>query len=203
MPTSGFWRTMAKRFESLRVRYGDTLAATSCRAPLNERPATWSFVGSTRKRELERFELLAGHAALELECPARYGPVFFWLDCLKGDSPQRAAGPLVSYYDGYGGSVTKQYDLVNELFKASAEFCLKLNRKKSQDRRRRGPCATQGKASQKGSCRYWCDAECSVAHRANWFRHLRELIRDAGAGLMLSAASYSPSASGRRPGVGF
>lgn len=142
---------MAKRFESLRVRYGDALAATSCRAPLNERPATWSFVGSTRKRELERFELLAGHAALELECPARYGPVFFWLDCLKGDSPQRAAGPLVSYYDGYGGSVTKQYDLVNELFKASAEFCLKLEQKEESGSEKAGARARRrGRPAKRG-----------------------------------------------------
>src|SRR5271169_91038 len=106
MPTSRFWRTMAKRFESLRIQYGDCLAATGCCAPLNGGPVTWSFVGSIRKRELERFELLAAHAALELGCPAGNDTVSFWLDCLKAESPHPAAGPLVSYFDGCGGSVT-------------------------------------------------------------------------------------------------
>lgn len=122
---------MAKRFESLRVRYGDFLAATCWCAPPNDGPVTWSFLGSTRKRELELFKLLAAQAAMEMGCPAEYRAVFFWLDCLKADSPHQAAGPLVSYYDGCGGSVTKQYDLVEELYQASAEFCLKLEQKET------------------------------------------------------------------------
>ena len=129
MPTSRFWHTMAKRFESLRIRYGDFLAATSCCGPLNDGVATWSFLGSTHTRELEGFKVLAAHAALELGCPAQDDAVFFWLDRLKADSPHRAAGPSVSYHDGFGGSVTKQYDLVEQLYQASAEFCLKLEQK--------------------------------------------------------------------------
>jgi len=84
MRASRFWHTMAKRFESLRTRYGDFLAATSCRAPLNDGPATWSFLGSTRKRELERFELLAAHAALELGCPA---------ECARSQAHESEQGP--------------------------------------------------------------------------------------------------------------
>ena len=138
MPPSRFWHAMAKRFESLRVRYGDFLAATSCSAPLNDAPATWSFLGSTCIRELECFQLLAAHAALELGCPAECGAVFFWLDCLKADNPHRTVGPLVSHYDGCGRSVTKEYDLVDELFKVSTEYCLKLEQKEKSGAEKAG-----------------------------------------------------------------
>ena len=152
MPTSRFWRTMAKRFESLLFQYGDFLAATCCCAPLNGGPVKWSFVGSIRKWELERFELLAAHAALELGCPAGDSAVFFWLDCLKAESPDRAAGPLVSYYDGCGGSVTTQYDLVDELLKASAEFCLKLEQREKSGPEKAGAHARRrGRLAEKGS----------------------------------------------------
>ena len=152
MPTSRFWRSMAKRFESLRIRYGDFLAAICSCAPLNGGPVTWSFVGSIRRRELERFELLAGLAALALGCPAGNGAVFFWLDCLKAESSHQVAGPLVSYYDGWGESVTTQYDLVDELFKTSAEFCLKLEqREKSGSEQAGARVRRRGRLAERGS----------------------------------------------------
>lgn len=120
--------------------------------PQNGGSVTWPLLGSIRKREVERFELLAELAALELGCPAGNGAVSYWLDCLKAESLHLAAGQLVSHYDGYGGAVTTQYELIDELFMASAEFCLKLEqREKSGSKKARAPVRHRGRLAERGS----------------------------------------------------
>jgi hypothetical protein len=97
-------------------RYGDRLAATY--------GSEWSFLGSPGKGELARFSALAERGAFELGCAARAQALAFWLDALRAANPQDAKGPLVSYTDGRGGYLTVQHDLIEELCRVSAEYCL-------------------------------------------------------------------------------
>jgi hypothetical protein len=110
-----FWFRLAASFQSMAQEYGDRLAATY--------GSEWSFLGSPGKGELARFRALAERGALKLGCAARGEAVAFWLDALRAANPQGANGPLVSFADGRGGYVTVQHDLIEELCKASAEYC--------------------------------------------------------------------------------
>ena len=97
-------------------QYGDRLAATY--------GSEWSFLGSPGKGELDRFRALAERGAFQLGCAAPGEALAFWLNTLRAANPQSANGPLVSYADGRGGYVTVEHDLIEELCKASIEYCL-------------------------------------------------------------------------------
>ena len=99
-------------------QYGDRLAATY--------GSKWSFLGSPGKGELARFSALAERGAFGLGCDAPGETVQFWLDALRSANPQGSNGPLVTYSDGRGGYMTIQHDLIEELCKASIEYCLNV-----------------------------------------------------------------------------
>jgi hypothetical protein len=99
-------------------QYGDRLAATY--------GSEWSFLGSPGKGELARFRALAERGAFQLGCAAPGESLAFWLNTLRAANPQSANGPLVSFSDGRGGYVTVQHDLIEELCKASIEYCLNV-----------------------------------------------------------------------------
>jgi hypothetical protein len=130
---------MEARFRALSTEYGDRLEAHWAPTPLNDSGEHWFFFGSAGNRELERFRALAGRAAVELGKVGEGSAVFFWLDSLRAKSPHRADGPLVTYYNARG-SVTEQYEVVDELHKASAEYCLQLAR--NEEAGRAGPPAS-------------------------------------------------------------
>jgi hypothetical protein len=124
--TSDFWPRLRASFRSMRTRYGDRLAATCCSQPMNQGSVTWSFLGSTGDRELDRFKVLSARAAWRLGCSRGDGAIAFWLDSLRAESPYRTVGPLVTYCDARGGQVTVEYEMIDELYKASAEYCRQL-----------------------------------------------------------------------------
>jgi hypothetical protein len=99
-------------------QYGDRLAATY--------GSRWSFLGSPKRGEFARFRALAERGAFELGCAARGEAVAFWLNTLRAANPQGSNGPMVSHSDGRGGYVTVQHHLIEELCKASAEYCQRL-----------------------------------------------------------------------------
>jgi hypothetical protein len=124
--TPDFWSSLKASFRSMRTRYGDRLAATCCSESMNQGSVTWSFLGSTDDRELDRFKVLAGRAASRLGCSTGDSALAFWLDSLRAESPYRTRGPLVTYCDARGGRVTVQYEMIDELYKASADHCRQL-----------------------------------------------------------------------------
>ena len=134
MRGSNFWRKMESRFLALSTEYGDGLEANWAPAPLEGGERRWSFFGSAGDRELKRFKLLAGRAAVKLGGTDGEGAVRFWLDCLRAESPHRTDGPLITHYDARGGSVTEQYEVIAELHKASAAYCLQMVRKEEAAR---------------------------------------------------------------------
>lgn len=129
IPPPRFWRHMANRFRSLSAKYGDRLEATWSPVSVNAGGDLWVFSGATCKHELVRFKALAARAGAELGSTDRELAVFVWLDCLRAESSHRTLGPLVTHFDARGGSVTRQYEVVDELYQASAEYCLQLQSK--------------------------------------------------------------------------
>jgi hypothetical protein len=75
---------------------------------------------------LGRFKVLAARAAWRLGCSTGDNAIAFWLDSLRTESPYRTAGALVTYFDARGGQVTVEYEIIDELYKASAEYCRHL-----------------------------------------------------------------------------
>jgi len=118
-----FWRDREARFralhsEQLRSRNGDVLHAFW----IPTDPEPWTVAGGSKSIH-RKFESLAESAAVRLGHAGGPNAVPFWLDLLRGGSPNYRSEPLT--HTEKGVQTLREGGCIELLCEASAEYCIK------------------------------------------------------------------------------
>ena len=119
------WADLEAQFRELQAEDTHGLIANWTSGTWTDTGEQWYLSGAQNKRLEARFEWTAERAALKLGHPGGPDAVYYWLDLLKGHSPNFRGGIQNTTYEN-GIETHNENGEIHRVCEASADYCLKL-----------------------------------------------------------------------------